>query len=204
MLSIDRRFLFLHIPKTGGNSIQDLLRPFSDDRIVRLAPHQDGVERFELRSDRYRTQKHSTLADYRHEYGAELFDRLFRFACARNPWDRVVSFYFSPHRGRVEWNRDDFLRFIPGVQPMRHYLALPGDDSATLAAAGRNVQRFLRFESLQADFDAVCADLGLAPMTLPQRNRSARGAYRDYYDDAARALVGERFGDEAAFFGYAF
>ncbi|HEX5684138.1 MAG TPA: sulfotransferase family 2 domain-containing protein [Ideonella sp.] len=204
MLSIERQFLFLHIPKTGGNSIQDLLRPLSDDRLVCLAPHQDGIERFELRSNRYRTQKHSTLAEYHREYGAELFDSLFRFTCTRNPWDRVVSFYFSPHRGRVQWTREDFLRFIPTVPATREYLALPGDAAPTLAVAARNVHRILRFEHLQDDFNAVCSTIGIASQELPRRNRSEREGYRKYYDDETRALVTQRFRDEIEFFGYTF
>lgn len=204
MLSTERSFLYLHIPKTGGNSIQDALRSYSDDRLVSLAPHQDGVERFELRSDRYRTQKHSTLGDYLREYGPVLFDSLYRFSCARNPWDRVVSFYFSPHRGRVQWSRDDFLGFVPTVPPMQHYLALPGDGAPTLDAAVKNVHRLLRFERLQADFDEVCALLDIKPILLPHRNRSTRRNYRDYYDDASRALVGERFHDEVRLFEYAY
>lgn len=207
MLSTSHRFLFLHIPKTGGNAIQDALRDVADDRIVCLAPHQDGVERFELRSDRYRTQKHSTLAEYRAQYGAALFDGLYRFACVRNPWERVLSHYFSPHRGTVEWSPEDFLAFIPRVQPMRHYVGLPGDEPPTLAVAVAHLQRVLRFERLQDDFDDVCAALGLPRRTLAQRNRSAPEggrAWRDHYDTRSRALVESRFGEEAALFGYRF
>jgi hypothetical protein len=204
MLSITHQFLFVHIPKTGGNSIQDGLRPFSEDRLVCLAPHQDGLERFELRSERFCTEKHSTLADYAREYGTELFAGLHRFTCARNPWDRVVSYYFSPHRGAVVWQPDDFRRFIPTVLPMRHYLALPGDGAAGLTVAARHVDRVLRFERLQEDFDALCGLLGIAAQPLPRRNRSAHAAYRDYYDANTRALVERQFGDEAAHFGYSF
>jgi hypothetical protein len=204
MLSITHQFLFLHIPKTGGNSIQDLLRPFSEDRVVCLAPHQDGLERFELRSERFRTEKHSTLADYAREYGPELFASLRRFTCARNPWDRVLSYFFSPHRGTVAWQPDEFRRFIPTVLPMRHYLALPGDRSAGLAVAAGHVHRVLRFEHLQQDFDSMCKLLGIPPQPLPRRNRSEHAAYRDYYDAATRAMVEQQFGDEAALFGYAF
>src|SRR5262245_50254348 len=101
MLSTTRSFLFVHVPKTGGNSIQDALRAHSDDEFVCLSPHQDGVERFELRSARFDTHKHSTLAEYRSRYGDELLAVLYRFACVRNPWDRVVSHFFSPHRGEI-------------------------------------------------------------------------------------------------------
>jgi hypothetical protein len=76
MLSTSHNFLFVHIPKTAGNSIQDALRLYADDKFATRAPHQDGVERFELRSAKYNTTKHSTLADYEREYGAQMLRKV--------------------------------------------------------------------------------------------------------------------------------
>jgi hypothetical protein len=46
MISFQKRFLFVHIPKTAGNSIQSVLRDYSEDELVALLSEQDGVERF--------------------------------------------------------------------------------------------------------------------------------------------------------------
>jgi hypothetical protein len=204
MLSIEHRFLFVHIPKTGGNSVQNVLRRYSDDEVVCLAPHHDGVERFEVRSPRYKTQKHSTLADYRREYGKELFDSLFKFACVRNPWDRVASFYFSPHRQRVSWNKEDFSRFIATIEPVAHFLSLDGQSPPRLASSLRNIDHVLRFESLQADFESACKAIGLPAQALPFRNQSSKASYRTYFDDETAELVRVRFQEEITHFGYAF
>ena len=65
MISFQKRFLFVHIPKTAGNSIQSVLRNYSEDEIVALRGEQDGIERFGLRNPNYKIKKHSTLAEYR-------------------------------------------------------------------------------------------------------------------------------------------
>src|SRR6059058_1959617 len=96
MISFQKRFLFVHIPKTAGNSIQSILRNYSEDQIVALRSEQDGIERFGLRNPNYKIRKHSTLAEYRMALGDEQFRSLYKFACVRNPWDRMVSYYFRP------------------------------------------------------------------------------------------------------------
>jgi Sulfotransferase family len=130
LISLAHNFLFVHIPKTAGNSIQNVLRTYSEDKIVRLAPHQDGIERFEVRSDKFNIHKHSTLQDYRAELGDEVFQRLFKFTSVRNPWDRMVSFYFSPHRGPVSWNREQFAKLIAQIPPVTAHVFLEGGSNS--------------------------------------------------------------------------
>jgi len=93
MHSERHRLIYLHPPKTGGNSIQSVLLPFSDDRKV-LVGHQDGRDRFEVRGPAT-ASKHATLADY----ASSLDIAAYRVAISvRHPFDRAVSFFFSPHR----------------------------------------------------------------------------------------------------------
>ncbi|PYK53769.1 MAG: hypothetical protein DME48_10390 [Verrucomicrobia bacterium] len=98
MISFQKRFLFIHIPKTAGNSIQSVLRDYSEDELVALRSEQDGVERFGLRNPKYKLKKHSTLADYRAALDETDFGNLYKFTCVRNPWDRLISLYFTPTR----------------------------------------------------------------------------------------------------------
>lgn len=205
MISLQKRFLFIHVPKTGGNSIQNVLKDYSEDRLVTLADHQDGAERFEVRSDKFNTTKHSTLSHYKSVLGPKVYRSLFRFATIRNPWDMMISYYFSPHRGTHQWDRDAFLKLLQGVPTLRHYVCdKPSWWRRTRQPLASDVQYLVRFERLEEDFNQVCEKLGIPPVTLPRRNRSARNHYSQYYDEETKDLVGKAFAEEIEFGGYTF
>jgi sulfotransferase famil protein len=200
MISFQKRFLFVHVPKTAGNSIQSVLRDYSEDELVALRGEQDGVERFGLRNPKYKLKKHSTLAEYRNAIGNEQFGSLYKFTCVRNPWDRMVSYYFTPTQSPETWDRKKFRRIISKAVSVADYLRLNVRDHDPF----ENVNYIIRFENLANDFRTVCAALDISPTTLPQYNRSNREHYSKYYDDELRESVRERFAAEIERFGYVF
>ncbi len=88
--------IFIHVPKTGGNTIQASLieAGLSLDEII-VEDHQDGFDRFQIRGE-YTRNKHQLLfhylADNPHLSNAKVY------SCVRRPFERMVSYYFSPHR----------------------------------------------------------------------------------------------------------
>ncbi len=200
MISFEKRFLFVHIHKTAGNSIQSILRRYSEDEIVSARAHQDGIERFGVRNPNYEIKKHSTLSEYRAALGEAQFRSLYKFTCVRNPWDRMISLYFSPSRERTQWNRKLFKKLLSNTLSVADHLRLEKDDPDPFS----NVDRVMRFEALATDFRSVCAELGIPGAPLPNYNRSRREHYSKYYDDELRELVKRRFASEIERFGYTF
>jgi len=123
MISLQKGFLFVHIPKTAGNSIQSALRVYSEDELVALRREQDGIERFGLRNAKYNIRKHSALAEYRAALGDEQFRRLYKFTCVRNPWDRMVSLYFTPTQNPAEWDRKRFWKIAASAPSAADFFA---------------------------------------------------------------------------------
>ena len=198
MISFQKRFLFVHIPKTGGNSIQSVLARYSEDEIVRR-PGQDGLERFGVSNPKYKLKKHSPLADYRAALTDEQFSQFYKFAVVRNPWDRLVSLYFTPIQQK-QWDRKAFKKLIGEAASAADYLRLDEGERDPFA----NVDRVIRFENLAEDFNSVCREIGIVGEKLPRYNRAERDHYSKYYDDELSALVAERFALEIARFGYTF
>jgi len=200
MISFQKRFLFVHIPKTAGNSIQTILRHYSEDEIVALRADQDGIERFGLRNPNYKIKKHSTLAEYRAALGEARLRDLYKFTCVRNPWDRMVSYYFGTTQLVETWDRKEFRKLILRALSVRDYLQLDQGEADPFS----NLDYIMRFENLADDFRAVSARLGIRDAPLPQYNRSSREHYSKYYDAELCELIRKRFAPEIARFGYAF
>ena len=214
MISMRKKFLFIHVPKTGGNSIQTVLRNYSEDDIV-VRAEQDGVERFKVCNKKYHTTKHSPLNHYKSAIEADMYRSLFKFATIRNPWDMMISYYFSPHRGVTEWNRDDFLALVDAALPFPHYLCEESFTDRVLSkfriqrtGVGKrldaNLDYIMRFEYLDHDFSAVCEKLDIPKSPLPKRNASPREHYSKYYDDELREIVHRKFRRVIKFGNYRF
>lgn len=215
MISHQKNFLFVHIPKTGGNSIQTLLKEHSEDVVTCHTPNQDGIERFGITNPDYNLRKHSPLSEYHAALPREMFNRLFKFATIRNPWDMMVSFYFSPNLGNNEWDREKFLLMLQDTPTLRYYIEVPSLFQKTMAKIGvrcapgnKPLDRFLdalmRFEHLEEDFKSVCEKIEIPHTPLPVRNKSEREHYSVYYDQELIDLVQQKFSEEIKLGRYQF
>jgi len=167
---------------------------------VALRADQDGIERFGLRNPSYKIKKHSTLAEYRAALGEARLRDLYKFTCVRNPWDRMVSYYFGTTALVETWNRKEFKKLILKAVSVTDYLRLDKGESDPFA----NVDYIMRFENLADDSRTVSARLGIPDAPLPQYNRSKREHYSKYYDEELRELIRKRFDAEIERFGYVF
>lgn len=213
MLSIRKRFLFVHVPKTGGNSIQSILRAHSEDSIVAVARHQDGIERFEVRNSSLSLGKHAMLSQYKAGLSAKVFGGLLKLATLRNPWERMVSLYFTPGRGVAEWSRPAFLALVDQAHTLRNYIvagtssnvpAGPTPHPSGDISLDRSIDLLMRFESLEEDFRVACRRMGIRHRPLPHVNRSRRSHYSRYYDRELRRIVGAKFAEEVEYGGCEF
>jgi len=201
VISTRHKFIFLHVPKTAGNSIQTWLLPYSDDQKV-VSGHQDGIETFNIRGAITPT-KHAGLQKYADVLGPRLAD----FATVipvRDPLDRILSLYFSPHRmvGRAPGSKLTYeTRFFDALArqtpPMTEYLSVDG--------AIRAPSLIVRYENLAADLATMATRFDLPKPELPQLNQSAdRDGERERLKrhPEVLAIVRDRFAEDYRYFGY--
>ncbi|MEM6726607.1 MAG: sulfotransferase family 2 domain-containing protein [Bacteroidota bacterium] len=202
--SPNKGFLFVHIYKTGGNSIRQLLEPY-DERYrwyhrLKSMTTKEPV----LRAGRF--AKHGFACQAQTILGAD-FEKLFRFAFVRNPWDWQLSLY--QYILKHPENPDhDAVSQLSGFADYVHWrvdgrIRLQGDFLDD--ASGAQIVDFVgRFEQLQSDFNQVCTRLSFPQMNLPHLNQSQRRDFRVSYTDASAALFERAYQQDIQRFGYQF
>lgn len=213
MLSRGRRYIFIHIPKTGGTAMAQALeaRAMADDVMIGDTP-KAVKRRGRLKgvTANGRLWKHSTMADIEGLASAEEIADFFTVTLVRNPWDRLVSYYHwlqaqgFDHPAVQLAKTHDFSGFLaqPSTQasfrqwPARRYMTdLRGVERASL---------YVRLEAFEQDIKPFEAHLGFG-LELPIVNQSKRAAgWRDYYSESDRALVESLCSEDISRFGYEF
>lgn len=206
LLSDQHQFVFIHVPKTGGDSISAALRQ-----------HADGVDA--SAGDRKHWNARRTREALFGETHGRAWGEYTSFGVIRNPWDQVHSDYHfcrqSPDPGPEFGNwrfkvlrtkQIDFPQFVEetcgthgraGSSLWHHYLC---------DRNGRQmITHVLKHERLRDDWPVLCEALGIAPMQLPRLNVTHnRPDYRHEYDSRSRYLVSRRFAADIEHFGYTF
>ncbi len=205
LLSDEKSFVFIHVPKAGGTSVTEALRQFALPRPPRWT---SLLRPFGLPRDhrRHRFEKHGSLRSVERVLPGDRFRTWFKFAFVRNPWDRLVSDYSfvlnrPAHRRHARVKRlGSFAAYLEREAPrvMSSQVELLRDSTGRVG-----VDFVGRFERLEADFATVCARIGVAAR-LAHHNRTDHAAYREFYDERTRDLVRSSWADDVEAFGYEF
>ena len=202
---------FVHIPKTGGTSIEAALGLLHDWREENRGAMFGLIQSPDLKEHGFVSHflQHLTVREL-----ALLIPDIhsfFVFSFVRNPWQRFVSTYANtdPHLCRqaekqgIQLTGISFKEFVYRCKEIEHVHLLEQYKFIMDSQEKVQVDFIGHFESLEEDFQRVCQRLGVVK-TLPHLNQSAHRSYRRYYDEETRAIIAERYRADIELFGYTF
>lgn len=171
-----RRWIFVHIPKTGGTSIEASL------------PGHLRANRPDIR--------HWSAVELRGACG-DLWNTALTFSVIRNPWDRAVSAWAYQ---RDSIGAADFPQWLWHGRPMLSQWAMLTAGEQVI------VNHLIRFEELRAGFGQLVEMLRCEPCELLHLNKSQhRTGYRDYYTEQRLVdLIPQQYPMDVREFGYTF
>jgi hypothetical protein len=190
----DHKMLFVHVPKTGGTSVQFWLQEHAKGQPLK------GVKHWSYKNI---INKHKDLQ----------ID--FSFAIVRNPWDLAVSWYFfkrdraqrilsegkTKNKGKMsrEYNEWVLAEFEKGIDywfqkmnPASQFEKVDGVDCV------------IKLENITEEFKSIQHLVGcnqpIGNYNFSQRERD----YRLYYNDYSKNLIAKKFEKDISKFGYKF
>jgi hypothetical protein len=213
IVSPGRKFVFVHIPKTGGTSLALALedRAMRDDVLIGDTPKAKRRRgRLKGLQTRGRLWKHATLADIDGLVSAQDLEAMYCFTIVRNPWDRVVSYYHwlrgqtFDHRSVMLAKSRSFEAFLSDTELQQSLQNSPARSYMLTAQGVERCDLYIRLEAFEEDAKPLFGHLGF-DFALPHTNASARaGNYREYYNATTRAVVEVICREDIRRFGYRF
>lgn len=202
LISEKYKFIFIHIQKTGGTSLMDVLAREVPD-LKPLCFKHDGAKEGILK------------------LGENEWKKYYKFAIVRNPWDRLVSWYsmiintpekVAKLREYARNNARNFEEFLlnctsdisdfDGTQSfVKNQLDYLLDSQGKLS-----VDYIGRFEDLEKSCNLFIEKIGLGrKINLPHVNHSSTHLhYSTYYTEKTRNIAKERFSKDIDYFKYEF
>lgn len=212
MICDKHKFVFIHIPKTGGHSV--------DKYFI-----QKGL----VDDDKW----HCTGNQIMKYMGVEKWKEYQTFTIVRNPWDRMVSEYswqggLGKDQIPTPWGDKNvtfkqFLKMVFNSPHDHHDMNLVrnfdtwyrlqevkdghlNDQYSFITDQNNNmiIDNLIRFENLNQQFKQMLTKVGLPPEDLPHLNKSKHKHYTEYYDQESIDLVACRFKRDIETLGYDF
>lgn len=202
MISSSKKIIFLHIPKTGGVSVQTALKKYSnhsDENLYNKYFHGHHISFLDLKGRMYSDNQHKIFNEYN------------KICVVRNPWDWHVSWYHylkqTPpgssgyvyeHHLCNSKSFNDYIKWLCGVnktskgKPELNMLDWIIDENEVMIA-----NNIIKFETFNEDL----LQYGL---TIPHINKSKHKDFRIYYDDETIELVRNKHKRDIEIFKYEF
>jgi len=171
------KFLFIHIPKTGGTSLfntksKACIKLLSEGKLILCGGHL-GLARMSKKID---------------------ISKYFKFAIVRNPWDRFISLWLTRAK---KLELDEFIERIK-LGREKWYALRPcifwiGDSNNNIL-----VDKVLRYENYKEEVTDLMKKLGLHDIAseLPHLRKTNRHSnYRGYYTNEWQVEFVKKFYD---------
>lgn len=210
------KFLYVHIAKTGGSSIRTVLNRLRwQDPMYYLMFPCHKISNMCGHTTATKLPRHAGAIAAKEMLPDGFFNKLYKFAFVRNPWDLQVSSYHHIQRERPELleniaNFNEFIayKFDPARPYIFHFdIATKLQSDHLIDLNGEIIVDFIgRYESLHDDFNTIKNELGLKDYSIPHKRKAnnRKKDYREYYDQVSIDAVAKHYKKDIELLNYSF
>lgn len=182
------KFLFIHIPKTGGTSIKQALGQYcSKQFVVAKEERLSSFGKYKL----HQKMDEQILRDHKSKV---------KFCSVRNPWSWYASYWRFSKKYQInkEIKNQTWNQFVD-------YFVTPDNTQFSYITVNNEivVDRFLNFHTLVEDFNILCQDLNISA-ELDHYNYNGKFDYRSLYNGEQAEKVQDICKQEIEYFNWKF
>lgn len=193
---ISEKFIFVHIPRTGGTSLERLLLT-----IEGIASWED-LENKNLVDSCLGKIKHMRASNIRSTVGEKKWRGTLKFSIVRNPFDKVISHFYQPYYRKINALSGASLEdFLLAYRPAPHEDGLTCSDYLD-----EDLDQIIRYENYNEDVFRLLRDFDIQYSQIDTRIGYTRpeAHYREHYDSNTRSMVERIYADDLMRFDYHF
>lgn len=224
IISHKYKFIFIKTEKTAGTSIEIALSKYcgDDDIITPISPIDEkkreelgyrGAQNYFIPIDKYslidylkviykrkarRFYNHAPASYVKAYVSPEVWNTYYKFCFERNPWDKVVSWYYWIHKNKTPPPISEFVHSSKAED-------IRGFDLYTIDSKVA-VDKVYRYEELNDAMKDISERLGLPEVpSLPNAKSQFRVDKRSYHEILTEADIDQIqkvYAREIAYFGY--
>ena len=199
VLCTNKKFIFIHIPKTAGTSVEQFLRDNNKNELL--------FDRFVLN----RSLQHLTALEFKRKLG-NVFNSYYKFSIVRNPYDRLLSEYYwtpIPNVGyKYGKTKSEFLDSVKNIVKNQLYFRNNYNDHFIpqyMFLCNRTgkllIDNLFKFEDLDFVKDYLKKKLNIK-REFPHINKSIRDENKDYWDEQDKEKIYNLYKNDFILFGY--
>ena len=175
MIIDEHKAIFIHIPKNAGTSIEE----YFGNKSVRIQP-----------------EKHADIYEIKKKF-KNSYNNYRKFTIIRNPYDKMVSWYFYLKRNLGDYNVIEFNNWIKDPSKFWHI----NDPISYLKPQYEwinNTVEIIKFENLNKELNKFFNE----KINLPIINKSNHKHYLEYYNKQSLNIIYKRYKKDFEKFNY--
>ncbi|MFG0773282.1 sulfotransferase family 2 domain-containing protein [Vibrio plantisponsor] len=201
--------IFIHIPKTGGSSVENLLWPDLSTRTE--SDLWMGLVRPYFNKYQTGGLQHLLAHQIKKEVGEDIFRQYYKFTLVRNPWDKVISQYMFMINKRDDLRtyinmpkNASLAEYIELIQKKEHVQWAKQVDFILDENGELLVDDVFKLENINDDASIMSSRIGLNFSEIPHDNKGSRKPYQDYYTEETKEMVYDIYKDDILYLNYNF
>lgn len=211
LISHKSRFIFVHVWKTGGNSIRDCLRPYSEDLYPQASNPLFQLVHLRRRKGKGKpliVDQHITFSELKAIMGAKKFNQYFKFAFVRNPLDLLVSYYHFIIQHENNHPQKEYIRNLKSFEDYikwseTHEMIHLSQRKFVYDEQGELLADYVgRYEYFQESYNEISRRLGIKTKALPSLNISNHNHFLKYYNSTTEGIVRSTLSEDFKVFNY--